>query len=163
MAHWKALPPILLATVLALSTEPVTAQSIDFGKPLWDLSVTADSRSVGIETSFTYVLHGGLSAYQLRETPLSGPDTGLRLDLGFGLGDKWKGFEAFHFSMGGSLVSDPSPRNDHRVRGLGLFAQADLTLGAHILVGVYGLAPMAKGHDFGTVGVKVGVRLPPYG
>lgn len=154
------LSPLLLFGVLA---PPACAQAyFNFGKPLIEASATADTRSTGIEASFTYLVHGGVSVYKLRESPISGPNTGMRVDLGCGMGDRWGDFESFHFSAGFSLVSDPDKSRDHRVNGVGLFAQADLTLGAHILVGAYALGPLAKGQDFGTVGVKVGYRFPPY-
>ena len=158
----RCLSPLLLLGVLA---PPACAQAyFNFGKPLIEASATADARSTGIEASFTFLVHGGVSVYKLRETPMAGPNTGMRIDLGCGLGDDTQGglAECFHFSAGLSLVSDPDKSRDHRVNGVGLFAQADLTLGAHVLVGAYALGPLAKGQDFGTVGVKVGYRFPPY-
>jgi hypothetical protein len=155
----KILPLLFL---LGLWAAPASAQGMYYGLPLMEVSAISDARSTGVEASFTFLLHAGIAAYKLKETPLKGPDTGARLDLGFGLGKNWRYFEAFHFSTGLSFVTDPDQRRDHRIQGVGLFAQADLTLGAHVLVGVYALTPLAKGQDFGTVGLKVGVRLPPY-
>lgn len=152
---------LLLLTLLGVWTCPASAQ-ISFGKALVEVSATSDTRSTGVEASFTYLLHAGVATYKVKDAPLSGPDTGYRVDLGFGMGNEWRDFEAFHFSTGFSFVTDPDWRRDHQIHGVGLFAQADLTLGNHILVGAYALGPFAKGQNFGTAGLKVGVRLPPY-
>jgi hypothetical protein len=152
---------LLIATLCLVAWRPATAQ-ISFGKPVCDASLAVDTRSTGIQASASYLGHVGASIYKLRETPLQGPDTGFRVDLGIGLGNDLNRLEAFRFAAGYTFVSDPSASRDHRVNGLGVFAQFDLVLTQHILVGAYGLSPLAKGHDFGTMGLRVGVRLPPY-
>jgi hypothetical protein len=154
---------ILLLCLLLGAALPACAQNfIDLGAPLAEVSVTADARSTGFEASMTQGLHAGLAVYKLRQPPLGGPDTGFHLDLGLGSEIKGELLEAFHLSGGLSVVSDPARLRDHRVDGLGAFLQADCTLAAHILVGAYVLLPLATGHDFGTLGARIGVRLPPY-